>query len=283
MAFSQPAPSRACKWSRMLGSGPRRPWSGKRSANAYLCTVARARPVSRLMRRSDCPAARRGRTSSWSASHRPTAAARASASAGGPGYVLVRRVEDTGAMTGGNGSRRGWTGASQRSTICRVLSSRCHRSAPSPRVGAPSVIHVRIRSSGRVPRAGSAARAGARRPASRPSGRAAVRQPHRRVVPVHHRAHHRGGPCRRGLVHHRLGAAEDPVRAVAALDPDAGFIRGHHTRVKPESRLPARRRAETAVSRPPAKRCCPRRSRFINPPWLSVSPNRSDNAPCSRS
>lgn len=50
--------------SRMLGPGPREPWRGKCRAKAYLRTVARARPVSPLMRRSDCPAATQRRTSS---------------------------------------------------------------------------------------------------------------------------------------------------------------------------------------------------------------------------
>ena len=55
------------------------------------------------------------------------------------------------------------------------------------------------------------------------------------------------------------------------------------TPVSSEATTMARRRVETASSRPERKRFCARWSRFISPPWLSVSPNRSDSAACNRS
>ena len=50
------------------------------------------------------------------------------------------------------------------------------------------------------------------------------------------------------------------------------------TPVSSQATTAARRRAESAASRPGAKRACARRSMAISPPWLMVSPNRSDSA-----
>ena len=56
---------------------------------------------------------------------------------------------------------------------------------------------------------------------------------------------------------------------------------GHRSRRMRRWRRAAGRRWRSRAR--PRKRPCPRRSRFISPPWLSVRPNRSRNAPCSRS
>ena len=56
----------------------------------------------------------------------------------------------------------------------------------------------------------------------------AVGKPHGWAVAVHHRANHRGSSGQSGLMHDRLGRAEDPVVGVRALNPDASLIRGDH-------------------------------------------------------
>ena len=70
-------------------------------------------------------------------------------------------------------------------------------------------------------------------------------------------------------MHHGLVAAEHPVVAVRALDAHACLVAGHH-------RGPAQSGERRLTAR--AKRACARRSMAISPPWLMVSPNRSDSA-----
>jgi hypothetical protein len=55
-------------------------------------------------------------------------------------------------------------------------------------------------------------------------GGVAIRDPHRRPMPVHHLSHHDSAPRRRRRVHHRAGRVEHPVKGIATSDPDANLV-----------------------------------------------------------
>ena len=59
-------------------------------------------------------------------------------------------------------------------------------------------------------------------------GGIAIRQPDRRSVPLHHVPDHDGAARRRRVMDHGIVAAEHPMKRIAALDADAGLVRGDH-------------------------------------------------------
>ena len=105
-------------------------------------------------------------------------------------------------------------------------------------------------------------------------GGVAVREPERGPVPV---------IMARTTEADRVGAAWCTTASGERKTQWEAFAPSILTPVSSEATISACRKAEMALLCPPANRPCARRSRFIRPPWLRCSPNRSDKAPCSRS